>query len=305
MKIAVMGAGGIGAYTGGRLVASGTDVGFVARGAQLDALRQKGLTIISPRGDALIERVAASDDPQKIGVSDVVIFTVKLWDTESAAEAMKPMVGPDTLVLTFQNGVDSVELISRHVPRDQVVAGTYVISAHLASPGVVEDTGAANKMVVDGINGDPRIAAFKALCDASVGLECEIADPETDHVWEKFIVLTAFSGSTALLRKPIGEVVGHPVTRQFMRELLQETTAVALAKGVRLSPNIAERLFEGLSNWSPSAFASMAVDLMLRRRLELDWLSGRVHHLGQELGIPTPAHTAVYRGLVLHQHGAG
>ena len=303
MKVAIMGSGGIGAYTGGRLAAAGMDVAFIARGAQLAALRDTGLTIKSPRGDVHLPRVSATSDPAEVGIADLVIFSVKLWDTEAAAEAMRPMVGPDTLVVTFQNGIDSADTLSKYVGRQQVVRGAYYISAHVASPGVIEDTGMENRMMVDGLDGDARIASFKASCEAATGLVCEIARPEIDFIWQKFVGLSAFSGSTALLRKPIGAVCGNPVTRSFLRDLVTETATVASAKGVRLPPTIAETVFGNLTRLAPGAFASMAVDVMHGRRLELAWLSGRIHKLGEELGIATPAHTAVYRGLILHEMG--
>lgn len=303
MKVAVMGAGGIGAYTGGRLAAAGGDVTFIARGAQLAALRETGLTIRSPRGDAHLARVSATSDATDVGIADLVIFSVKLWDTEAAAEAMLPIVGPKTLVVTFQNGIDSADNLSKYVGREQVVRGAYYISAHLASPGIIEDTGTENRMMIDGLEGDDRLTSFKASCDAAVGLVCEIASPEIDFIWGKFVGLTAFSGSTALLRKPIGAIYGHPVTRSFLRDLVTETAAVAFAKGARLPATIAETVFGQLARLAPGAYASMAVDLMHGRRLELAWISGRVHKLGEELGMATPAHTAVYRGLVLHEMG--
>jgi 2-dehydropantoate 2-reductase len=298
-----MGSGGIGAYTGGRLAAAGADVAFIARGAQLAAFRETGLTIRSPRGDAHLPRVSATSDPADVGIADIVIFSVKLWDTETAAEAMLPMVGPSTLVVTFQNGIDSADILSKYVGREQVVRGAYYISAHVASPGVVEDTGMENRMMIDGLGGDDRLVAFKASCDAATGLVCEFARPEIDFIWQKFVGLTAFSGSTALLRKPIGAVCGNPVTRGFLEDLVTETAAIAFARGVRLPATIAETVFGNLTRLAPGAYASMAMDVMHGRRLELSWLSGRVHKLGEDLGIATPAHTAVYRGLILHETG--
>lgn len=141
------------------------------------------------------------------------------------------------------------------------------------------------------------------MCDRAVGLVCELANPKVDFVWQKFIVLTAFSGATALIRKPLGAVYGHPVARDFLHDLIAEAAKVAFAKGARLPPGVVEAVFARLTSWAPDASASMAVDLMHGRRLELPWLSGRVHALGQELGIETPAHTVVYRALVLHEMG--
>ncbi|RYE08187.1 MAG: 2-dehydropantoate 2-reductase [Hyphomicrobiales bacterium] len=303
MKIAIMGAGGIGAYTGGRLAAAGQEVAFIARGAHLAALRETGLTIRSGRGDVHLPHVTATADPASIGVVDLVIFSVKLWDTESAAQAMRPMIGPQTLVVTFQNGIDSADLLARYMPREQVVRGAYYISAHVARPGVIDDAGVENRMLIEGLGGDARIAAFKAACEAATGLVCEIADPAVDFIWRKFVGLTAFSGVTALLRKPIGEVWAHPLTRGLLKDLVTETATIALARGVHLPPDVAEVAFGQLGKIAPGAYASMAVDLLQGRRLELPWLSGRVHALGAELGIPTPAHTSVYRGLVLYEGG--
>ncbi len=250
-----------------------------------------------------LESVTATSDPAEAGVADLIVFGVKLWDSETAAAAMLPMIGPKTLVVTFQNGIDSADILARFLPREQIVRGAYYISAHIAAPGIVADTGAEARMVLDGRDGDARVLAFQAACAAATGLTCAIADPQLDFIWQKFVVLTAFSGSTALLRKPLGAVYGHPVTRAFLRDLVDESAAVAFARGAQLPANIADVVFERLTTWAPEAYASMAVDLMHGRRLELPWLSGRLHQLGLELGIPTPAHTAVYRGLVLYEMG--
>jgi len=241
--------------------------------------------------------------PAEVGEVDIVIFCVKLWDTEQAGRALAPLLGPQTLVLTFQNGVDTADILSLHIDRERIVPGCYYISAHIASPGVIEDFGAEARMVLDGLNNDPRLLAFKDACDQATGLTCQLTDGSVDHLWQKFIVLTAFSGATALLRKPLGAVVDHPETRAFLRDLVDEAAAVAFAGGKRLPPNVADTVFDKLSTWSKDAFASMAVDLMQGRPLELRWLSGKVHQLGIELNIPTPAHTAVYRGLVLYEFG--
>jgi 2-dehydropantoate 2-reductase len=160
MKIAVMGAGGVGGYVGARLQAAGQDVAYVARGAHLAALRQDGLHLESAEGAVHLPHVVASDDPSNIGAVDVVLFAVKLWDADTAARALTPMLAPHTRVITLQNGIDSVEMVSRHVPRAQVIGGSIYVSAVIARPGVISSVGTFHRIVVDAAGGDRIIAAF-------------------------------------------------------------------------------------------------------------------------------------------------
>lgn len=301
MRIAIMGAGGLGSYIGAQLAAADADVGFIARGPHLAAMQVDGLRLESPNGDLHINPVRASSDPVEIGQSDIVFFAVKLWDTETAAAALAPLVGPDTLVVTVQNGIDSANLLARHIPAQQVVAGGAYVSVHMLRPGVIGMTGTC-RIIMDARGGDPRLAALASLGTPSA-LGWQLADNAASVLWQKFCTLVAFSGATALTRMPLGAVRNNPETRAILDGLANENLAVARAAGHPLSPEQEAATWHVLNTHPDDAVASMAVDLSHGRRLELPWLSGRVHQLGLELGVPTPTNTMVYRALLLHVNG--
>ena len=303
MKIAIVGAGGIGGYVGGRLAAAGVDVAFVARGAQLAAFRERGLTIRSQRGDAHLSRVRATDKSEEIGPVDLVVFAVKLWDTEQAAAQLGPLLAENTLVLTLQNGIDSLEMLGRVIPKEQVVPGAMYISSHISEPGVIVAPGGDHRIVMDGRGGDRRVVAFKAACESATALECQTSDDVASVIWQKFMVLVAFSGATALMRRPLGEIRGTAETKAFLMQLIDEVWQVAVAAGHRLPEGARETCYAVLERHPAEAWSSMAEDLRHGRRLELRWLSGRVHDLEIQFGILTPANSAVFCGLLLHEMG--
>lgn len=301
MRVAIMGAGGLGSYIGAQLAAAGADVGFVARGPHLAAMQADGLRLESPNGNLHLHPVRASSDPAEIGPADIVFFAVKLWDTETAAAALAPLVGPDTLVITVQNGIDSAAMLSRHIQPDQIVAGGAYVSVHMLRPGVLSMTGTC-RIIIDAKGGDPRLTTLASL-GALPALGWQLADNAASVLWQKFCTLVAFSGATALTRMPLGAVRRNPETRAVLDGLANENLAVARAAGHPLSPEQEAATWHVLYTHPDDAVASMAVDLSHGRRLELPWLSGRVHQLGLELGVPTPTNTLVYRALVLHANG--
>ncbi len=305
MKIAILGAGGVGAYVGARLQAAGEDVAFIARGAHLAALRESGLQLRAPAGDLHLPVVRATDDAAQIGVVDLVVFAVKLWDTQTAAAGMGPLLGPDTRVLTLQNGIDSATLIARQEPRARVVPGAIYLSAYIDRPGVIVSPGGFHRIVADASDGDPVVAAFCAACARAHGIDATASPTGVRAIWEKFVALSAVSGATALLRATTGPILGNPETRAFLQQLLDEGVAVAGAAGHALPQGFADASLAGIAAMPPNFRSSMAEDLDRGRRLELPWLSGRMHGLGREHQVPTPAHTAVYRGLLLHAQGRG
>ena len=304
MRIAIMGSGGVGGYAGAWLQQAGQDVAFIARGAHLEALRRDGLRIEHPDRPLHLPRVVATDDPASVGPVDLVIFAVKLFDTDSAAQAMAPLVGPGTRVLTLQNGIDSVAMIRRHVdPAAVVLGGVIYVSALIDAPGVIRSPGGLHAIVADRAQGDAVMARLEQATTGLDGLSVKLSDEATRTIWEKFIALASLSGATSLLRARMGAILGHPETHAFQRQLVEEAIAVARARGVAVGAGLADEVMAKLATMPPSFRSSMAEDLERGNRLELRWLSGRVHGLGIELGVPTPAHTAVYRGLVLHESG--
>jgi 2-dehydropantoate 2-reductase len=305
MRVAVMAAGAVGGYFGARLAHAGHDVFFLARGAHLEAIRRDGLKIESTLGDLHLPKPNVTDDPKEVGPVDIVLFAVKLWDTEKAGEQARPLIGPDTRLITVQNGVDSVERLAPILGAERVVGGIAFIATVIDQPGVIKHTsrfatvryGRADRKP------DAPLTAFADACKAA-GLDVGLSDDIELDLWRKFAFLVTMSAATASTRRPIGEVVGDPETRDFFLRVMQEVIAVGKARGVAFPDNLFEQGMAFVQNAPKEMKASMAHDLERGNRLELDWLSGKVVSLGRELGVPTPANDAVYAILKLHRMGS-
>lgn len=305
MRIAVMAAGALGGYFGARMAAAGHDVAFIARGANLDAIRKNGVRLDSVLGDLHLRKANVTDDPAKVGPVDIVLFAVKLWDTETAAEQARPLVGPDTRVIPLQNGVDSTERIAPILGADQVAAGSAYIAAVLSAPGVVAHTSQFARLVCGRIDGkaDAQLKAFSDAAQAA-GIDITLSDAINRERWQKFVFLVGLSGATASTRLPLGPILADPDTRAFFLGLMREVVAVGRARGVALPETAADDRLKFAETSPPTLKASMLHDLERGNRLELDWLAGTVAALGREAGVPTPANDAVYAMLKLHRMGA-
>ena len=306
MRIAAMAAGAVGGYFAARMQAAGHDVYYIARGANLEALKKNGFKIESVNGDLHLLKANATDDPKTVGPVDIVLFAVKLWDTEKAAELTKPMVAANTRVITLQNGVDSVERIAKFIPPDCVIGGTAAISATITTPGVINNPSKFAGIRFGRADGkkDATLDAFVAAAKQAK-VDADLVPDILREIWYKFILLAAMSGVTATLRSPIGPIRQDPDLLSFVRKLMEEVYEIGKAKGVSLEPDIVDqRLNYVLKVMPPTMKASMAYDLDRGNRLELDWLSGKVRELGRELGIATPAHDTVYTVLRLYRMGA-
>lgn len=293
MKIAMFGAGGVGGYFGGRLAQAGCDVSFVARGAHLEALRRDGLRIVSPKGDAHITPVRASADPAELGPADVVLFTVKLYDAEAAAAQLAPLVGPDTMVVTLQNGVDAVEIVARHVGRAHTAGGVAYVAAVIDPPGTIRHT-ALDALIVGELDGamSPRLLALKAAADRA-GFGFTASPHILVDQWSKFARLSVFSAMTAVTRSPLGVLRARPELMAMLDRAARETIAVGRAHGVPLADGVMDEVLAMMRGMPPQAQSSMLSDLERQRPLELPWLSGAVVRLGREKGVPTPIHEFV------------
>ena len=305
MRIAVMAAGAVGGYFGARLAAAGHDVVFFARGSHLDALRRNGLKVQSLLVDLHLTDIQVTDDPAHVAPVDIVLFAVKLWDTEKAAQSLRPLMKPDTRVITFQNGIDALERLEPILGAGHVVGGLAQIATVIGSPGVILHT---SKFAVlrcgypDG-RSDPPLNAF-VEAGRNAGIDIAFSENIEVDLWSKFVFLTALAGSTATTRLPIGKIRTDPDTRAFFHDLLREVSAVGRAKGVALAPDHADKaLAFADTTLPPDMKASMAHDLERGNRLELDWLNGKVVELGRKLDVPTPASQAVYTILKLHRMG--
>ena len=305
MRIAAMAAGAVGAYFGARLQAAGHEVFYIARGAHRDAMLKNGLTINSMHGDLHLPKVKVSDDPAKVGPVDVVLFAVKLWDTEKAAEAARPLLGPDTRVITLQNGVDSYERIAPIVGAERAIPGvTYVVSV-IDRPGVIKQASKFQSIACGTIDGRPdaRLAAFVEAAKAA-NIPIMLSDNIERDRWHKFIFLSGTSGVTAVTRNTMGPILADPDTRALFRNIMLETYAVGRAKGAAIDDGyVDERMAFADKNVPATMKASMANDLDRGNRLELDWLAGQVCRLGEQLKVPTPVNDTIYAALKLHRMG--
>jgi 2-dehydropantoate 2-reductase len=304
MRIGVMAAGAVGGYLGARFAQAGQDVTFFARGAALDAIRKNGFKLESALGDALIKPAQATDDPASVAPVDVVLFAVKLWDTETAGAQIKPIVGPDTRVITFQNGVDSVERLAPILGADKIVGGTAIGATTVTQPRGIAQTGKIAQFRCGRVDRkpDPHLDAFVSAAKTA-GIEMiPSSDIQRDR-WEKFVFLVGNSSATAVTRKPIGAVLGDPDTAAMLRAIMDEVVDVARESGVMLPPHFARGRIEFAGTLPYDLKASMAHDLDRGNRLELDWLAGHVVKLGRTLNVPTPMCTAIYAALKLHRNG--
>lgn len=304
MKIAVVGAGGVGGYFGARLAAAGQDVAFIARGAHLAEMRRCGLRVKSVLGDLHVKPIVATDAPGEIGPVDWVVIAVKLWDTEAAARAALPLVGPDTAVVSFQNGVDAAERLAGVFERRRVVGGVTHIAAAISGPGTIRHTGTMAKLTLGELDGggSARVEAFVAACRAAQ-IDAAAAPDIRRVIWEKFTFLATFSGVTALTRLPKGPILADPDTRALFEAALTEAVTVARARGIAMPDDMVARVMRFADGLPDEMRSSMLGDLERGGRLELPWLSGAVARLGDELGVPTPTHRTIYRALKLHAEG--
>ncbi|MFC8425741.1 ketopantoate reductase family protein [Streptomyces sp. NPDC057236] len=294
MRIAVVGAGGVGGYFGARLAAAGHEVTFVARGRHLEAVRGSGLLVRSPLGDVRTSPGSAVDSVARLGPTDLVIVAVKLWDTEDIAVQLASSEAGDAPVLSLQNGVHKDDILRRHLPADSVLGGTCFISAFIEEPGVVRHNSTLQRMVLGARHPGqaPVVQRFLTAC-REAGVEAETSVEIDRVIWEKFVFLVGLSATTTTIRRPIGVVRSHERSRALLREIMEETVALAQASGVALDDTFAERQLAFCDTLPADMTSSMHNDLENGNRLELPWLSGGVADLAARLGVPAPRNRTV------------
>lgn len=305
MRIAIVGSGGVGGYFGGRLAATGVDVTFIARGAHLAALRTQGLRLESPKGNLHVERVNATDDPATIGAVDIVFFAVKLYDTDAAAKLLPPLLGPATVVIPFQNGVDGVEVLSRAVGREHVAGGTAYVAAVIVEPGVIRHT-AMDHLIFGELDGarSARLTELLTACQPAA-FQSTLSDHILIDIWSKFVHLSVFSGMTAVTRCPLGLIREDPEIVAMLEAATMETMAVAHASGVPVPAEVLGEMIAMVRRLPPNAKSSMLEDLERGKRLELPWLSGAVVRIGAAHHVETPIHHFINTVLQPHVNGHG
>jgi 2-dehydropantoate 2-reductase len=304
MRITVMGTGGVGGYFGAKLAKSGCEVGFVARGAHLAAIRQNGLRVESRLGDIYLPEVRASDDPAAFGAPDYVFICVKLWDTEAAVRSLEKVKAPQTTFLSFQNGVQKDDLLRKLLGEKSLMGGVAYIGAGIARPGVIRHTGTMQRLAFGEFDGSrsKRAAALLEAC-MRAGIDAEISADVRRAIWEKFVFIVGLSAVTSATRKTIGPVRANPRTRALLLEVMQETVAVGRAHGVNLPEDYAEKRLAFVDGLPAEMTSSMHDDLEAGKRLELDWLSEGVVELGKAANVPTPMNRAVSAMLALYANG--
>ncbi|MBI3505626.1 MAG: 2-dehydropantoate 2-reductase [Proteobacteria bacterium] len=293
MKIVFVGAGGVGGYFGARLAASGAEVALIARGPHLAAIRANGLKIESPLGD-LVQKIRAESDPATIGIADIVFLAVKLWDVEATVRQIAPLVGPETNVVSLQNGVEAPDMLRAAYGPERVLGGVAHIATTIAEPGTIRHSGQLARMTAGafGRPDHPRIVEFVAIAKRA-GVDAVASPDIAKSIWEKFVFLSALSAITASTRLPKGALWRAEATRKTVRKLVEECVAVARAEGVALAPDQADKTYSFIEAVPDGMKASMLHDLERGAKLELPWLSGAVVRLAEKHKLAAPTHAAI------------
>lgn len=305
MKIGIIGAGGVGGFFGARLAQAGYEVGWLARGAHLAAIQRDGLRVRSQTGDLHIAPARASADASELGPCDLVLLTVKLWDTAGAIAAARPLIDERTTVLSLQNGVQKDDLLRDLLPGVPLLGGVAYIEAHIAEPGLIVHGGTLQRLVFGPFGGAQSAMAdeFLAACQAA-GINAELSGAIERAIWEKFVFLVGMSGMTSATRLPVGPLRENAATRALLLECMQEVVAVARASGIDLPADFAEQQLNRYDHVPAAMTSSMHKDLERGGRLELPWLSGHVAGLGRRLGVETPVNRVISGLLAPYAEGA-
>ena len=298
MKVAIFGSGGVGGYFGARLAAAGNEVHFIARGKHLAAMREQGLKVKSALGDLAIKPVHATDNPAEIGPVDIVTFAVKLWDTEGAAEQLRPLIAKGGHVIPFQNGVESIERLARILGAERVMGGSAYIGTRIGAPGVIEHTGTMARLRFGPVLAAQRPAAerFLAVCQQA-GIMTELAEDIVLVNWEKFVFLVAMSSATSVARAPLGVVREDPELRWLLEQAMRETWRLGRARGVKLPDDFVEKQLAFAQTLPAEMRTSMQHDLEAGQRLEAPWLCGAVARMSAQAGLEAPVNHTVYAAL--------
>jgi 2-dehydropantoate 2-reductase len=299
MKILIMGTGGVGGYYGGLLAQQGNEVTFISRGAHLYALRHEGLKVKSVHGDFTVFPANATEDPAKVEPIDLILFCVKTYSTDEAAEAIRPAVGAQTVVLSLQNGIDASERIGKVIGMEHVIGGATWLSSAVEAPGVIRQISQFRRIVFGELAGgkSERIQSIYEVLNGT-GITVEISEDIQKVLWTKLVFITAVSSIGSLTRLPMGDFRSVPETRILLSNLMQEVESLARAQGVNLDGDVVRKWLEFIDNSAPHIRPSMQLDVEAGHRTELESMIGVVGRKGRELGVPTPAADFVYAALL-------
>jgi 2-dehydropantoate 2-reductase len=299
MKILIMGTGGVGGYYGGLLAKQGNEVTFIARGAHLYALRHAGLKVKSVHGDFDLASVNATDDPANVGPVDLILFSVKTYHTDEAAQAIRPAVGRRTVVMSLQNGVDAAERIGKVVGAEHVVAGATWLSSAVEAPGVIKQVSQFRRIVLGELDGggSERIQSIYEVLNQT-GITVEISENIQKILWTKFVFIASVSSVGSLTRLPMGEYRSVPETRKLLSGIMQEVASLAHAQGITLDDDVISQSLAFIDNSGPHIKPSMQLDVETGHRTELESMVGVIGRKGREVGIPSPIADFVYAALL-------
>lgn len=305
MKIAVFGTGAVGGYFGGRLAEAGQDVTFIARGTHLAAMRETGLHVTSIKGDFVIHPAQATDNPAEVGVVDVVLVAVKTWQVDEAAHTIQPMVGPDTMVVPLQNGVEAAGQLQAVLGEKPVVGGFCRIISAMTGPGQIHHMASEPYIAFAELDNQPS-ARTQRLYEAFVGagVNCEIPADIELAVWQKFLFVAAWGGVGAITRAPMGVLRSIPETRGMLERSMREIYAIGQARGVKFSPDILSQTMITYENLAAAGTTSMQRDIAEGRPSELEGQIGAIVRLGRESNVPTPLNEIIYQALLLMEKRA-
>lgn len=298
MRIAILGAGAIGGYYGGLLARGGHEVWFIARGAQLAAMRERGLSVQSVHGDFDVVPAHATDRPAEVGAVDLVLVTVKSYDLEAAAEAGRPLIGRDTAALPVLNGLDAADRLAAAWGGEHVLAGLTHISAGMPAPGVVRQVSPMRRITFGERDGriTPRAERIRDALSAG-GIEAVLSTAIDVALWDKFVFIASISGVCCLARLPMGPVLATPETRDLYIAALREVESVGRARGVALPADVVQRTLKLTEGFAPGTKPSLLAALEAGQRLELEAMSGTVVRYARAAGVPVPVHSVVYAAL--------
>jgi 2-dehydropantoate 2-reductase len=307
MRFAIVGSGAVGGYFGAKLARSGQDVTFIARGKHLDAIRSEGLRVHSRKLGDFVVQAPAHDDPTHVGPVDVVLFTVKAYDNETALKLLPPLVGANTVVLTLQNGVDSTDEVAAAVGESHVLGGTTYVATALEEPGLIVQTGVHRSIIFGEVCGNrshvsDRVRAIGNVMEPADIQVTIVADGRVP-IWDKFVYLAPFSGFTGAARLPIGGIWSDPHVRDMFYAAAREIAALAGAEGVQISADRFDRLREYMDNLPATTRSSLLIDLEMGKRIEVEALQGAAVRRAAKHGVPVPIISTLYA--VLRPYDSG
>lgn len=299
MRILVMGTGGVGGYYGGLLAQQGNEVTFISRGAHLYAIRHEGLKVKSVHGDFTVFPANATEDPAKVEPVDLILFCVKTYGTDEAAEAIRPAVGPQTVVMSLQNGIDAAERIGKVIGPEHILGGVTWLSSAVEAPGVIRQVSQFRRIVLGELNGgtSQRTQSIYEVLNQT-GITVEISEDIQKVLWTKLVFIAAVSSVGSLTRMPMGDYRSIPETRSLLSRIMQEVEAVARAQGVNLEGDVVQKWLEFVDDAAPQMRPSMQLDVETNRRTELESMVGVIGRKGRELGVSTPVVDFVYASLL-------